>query len=176
MEMNFCRRCGAEFATSNQHVYTCKNGHTLYLNAAPTAGIIILSPDNSTILMTIRGVEPFKGMLDSVGGFVDGGGETVEQAAMREMKEETGLDPHQYEPLVYITSGTTPYPYGDEVISVLTMMFYTRLIGDAKPVPQDDVAAFREVPLHEVNLDDIGGTDVRAGVIGLQALFPKEES
>ena len=43
------------------------------------------------IVLIRRGHEPFKGMLAIPGGFVEKD-ETVEQAVLRETKEETGLD------------------------------------------------------------------------------------
>ncbi|SYZ74446.1 NUDIX hydrolase [Candidatus Zixiibacteriota bacterium] len=54
------------------------------------ADIIIEFPDHEIVLIK-RGVEPFKGDWAIPGGGVEIG-ETVEQAAVREAKEETGLD------------------------------------------------------------------------------------
>lgn len=69
-----CPRCGVEVGT--------------YRNPFPTADVIIYHPDRGIVLVK-RGHEPLGMALP--GGFVDEG-ETVEQAAVREMREETGLD------------------------------------------------------------------------------------
>jgi len=52
--------------------------------------MIIQYPDSEIVLIK-RGYEPFKGSWALPGGGVEIG-ETVEQAAVREAKEETGLD------------------------------------------------------------------------------------
>ncbi len=60
-----------------------------YRNPAPTTNIIILNQDK--ICLVRRKIEPYKGRIALPGGFVNYG-EMVEEAAMREAKEETGLD------------------------------------------------------------------------------------
>ncbi|MBI3889273.1 NUDIX domain-containing protein [Candidatus Saccharibacteria bacterium] len=76
MEMNFCRRCAAALTSIVPSVYKCEKGHTLYVNAAPCVGVFFVTEDDQ-VLLSVRGIEPFKGMLDSFGGFVDDQ-ETVE--------------------------------------------------------------------------------------------------
>ena len=60
---------------------------------ALTADMLVVAGDpggERSVLMIRRGGDPFKGMLALPGGFVDVG-ETVEQAALRELQEETGV-------------------------------------------------------------------------------------
>ena len=47
--------------------------------------------DTSSVILIRRGCEPFKGWYALPGGFVDVG-ETTEQACIREVKEEIGLE------------------------------------------------------------------------------------
>jgi 8-oxo-dGTP diphosphatase len=60
------------------------------LKVVLAADIIIEYDDNSIVLIK-RANEPFKDMWALPGGIMDDG-ETIEQAAVREAKEETGLD------------------------------------------------------------------------------------
>lgn len=60
---------------------------------ALTADMLVLTGDPGgagEVLMIRRGGEPYRGMLALPGGFVDVG-ETVEHAAVRELREETGV-------------------------------------------------------------------------------------
>ncbi len=60
---------------------------------ALTADMLVVAGDTGgarEVLMIRRGGEPYRGMLALPGGFVDVG-ETVEQAALRELGEEAGV-------------------------------------------------------------------------------------
>ena len=70
-----------------------------YWRPAVTADIVVFSFDgtNLNVLLIKRGNEPYKGQWAFPGGFLDED-ETLEEAARRELKEETGLTPkHFYE-------------------------------------------------------------------------------
>jgi len=171
MEMNYCRRCGSKIKSIDGHVYNCDNGHTIYANSAPAVGLFILTPENH-VMLSVRGIEPHKGMLDAFGGFVDSA-ETFEEAISREMEEELQLTPDQYETPVYIASGTDPYPYQGEEITFVSALFWSRLKAGATPIPSDDVADTVTIPLHEVDLDKLHSGDIRIGIIELRKLFPQ---
>lgn len=169
MEMNFCRRCGTQLTEQSPGVFTCMSGHTLYSNAAPTAGIFFVT-DDSHVLLSIRGIEPFKGMLDSFGGFVDEQ-ETAEEALARELHEELGLSPNQYDTPVYLSTETSVYPYQGEDRTVFSVFFWSRLKPGVTPTPADDVAGIEKVPLAAIDFTKLDNADVKNALQKLQKLF-----
>lgn len=175
MEMNFCRRCGAKLVPQNAHTYACENGHTIYLNAPTGVGIFIITP-NKHVLLARRAREPNAGMLDSIGGFTDGGEESFEQTAERELHEELGLNPRDYKPLTYLTSNPGIYPYKGEVIPWVAVFFWTELISDVELKAQDDVSEIVEVPIADIDFSQLHVEGIRFGARALQAAFLKEES
>lgn len=63
-----------------------------YPRPAVTADIVVITKEsNSRILLIQRANEPYKGYWAFPGGFMEMN-ETTEQCAIRELKEETGLD------------------------------------------------------------------------------------
>lgn len=173
MDMDFCRRCGTPLETISGHVYRCQNGHTIYANASPTVAIFIVTPEND-VLLAVRGIEPWKGSLDTFGGFLDGA-ESFEDAAARELQEELGLERHHYEPLNYLASGSGKYPFAGEAPAIVTVSFWTRLVGEPSLTPSDDVAAIKRIPISALRTEDFHNEDIRIGARKLQELFPGPE-
>ena len=69
---------------------------------------VIIENEHGEVLLMRRNTEPFKDTWVLPGGFVEAG-ETVEQAALREVKEEVGLDITLNRLLgVYSTPGRDP--------------------------------------------------------------------
>lgn len=167
--MNFCRRCGTLLNLDTSGAYRCEKGHVLYVNAAPAAGVFFVTQDNQ-ILLSVRGIEPFIGRLDSFGGFIDEQ-ETAEDALTRELVEELGLTSDQYEPPVFLSTETGYYPYDNESRSILSIFFWSRLRLNANPIPADDVAEIKTIPLAKVNLAQMDNIDVRKAVQKLQKII-----
>lgn len=66
----------------------CGKPYSAYRNPAPTADVVIYEPDRGVVIIK-RKNPPYGYAIP--GGFIDEG-EQAEVAAIREMKEETGLD------------------------------------------------------------------------------------
>lgn len=170
MEMNFCRRCGTALSSQNETVFVCENKHTIYINAAPCVGIFFLTEDTKQVLLSVRGIEPFKGALDSFGGFVDNN-ETVEHALERELIEELGLTSDDYHTPTFLCTETSIYPFDGEDRSILSTFFWSKLKPGASPTAADDVASIEAVTLSDIDLEKMDNADVRNAVKKLQALF-----
>lgn len=166
MDTNYCRRCGKPLNHVEMDAYVCSDGHKTFDNPAPTVGVFFVTDDNN-ILMSERGIEPNKGMLDSFGGFLESG-ESFQDAAIRELREELGLEPHEYEPLQYLTAAAGDYPFEGEVHSIVNVLFWSRLTTSRELTAADDVAAIRSVALDTINLDDLHASDIEAGIVELR--------
>lgn len=94
MKYNFCMECQAPLTATDGTEYVCTNGHYFWNN--PKAAVAVAFLRDGKILYSKRGIEPNKGMYDLPGGFVDFG-ETAYQAAIREIKEELGIDIGQHQ-------------------------------------------------------------------------------
>ena len=167
--MNFCRRCGAQLGYINDSTYKCTNQHMLFTNPAPCVGVFFVT-DNNEILLSVRGIEPFKGMLDSLGGFVETN-ETFEESAVRELQEEVGITPDQYEPLQFISTETGVYPYESENRAILGVFFWSKLKPNVTLQPADDVSEIVQIPLAEVDMSRIDNSDVRKAIQKLQNIL-----
>lgn len=89
----YCQKCGStltEAVFSGRSRLACEHcGFVLYQNPVPGAGVIVEIDDG--IVLIRRGHDPMKGMWALPAGFIEAD-ESIEEAAIRECKEETGLD------------------------------------------------------------------------------------
>ena len=86
------------------------------------------------VLMIRRGGAPFKGQWALPGGFVEEN-ESLERAASRELKEETGVEQGALEQL-----GAFGDPGRDPRGHTVAVAFYAFLVAPARPVAADDAA------------------------------------
>ena len=90
-EARFCPRCGRSADVEFPRFISCAHcGYGAYYNPKPVAAAIPATADGRIILLR-RGFQPGKGLWTFPGGFVDLG-ESVEEAARRETREELEID------------------------------------------------------------------------------------
>lgn len=120
-----------------------------YRNPVPTVDSIIQR--DSQILLVRRKKEPFKNHLVLPGGFVNEG-ERVEDAAKREVKEETALDIELMDIL-----GVYSEPERDPRGHIMSTVFIAKIsLGNDKieAEAQDDAAAIEWIDIEQV--DNVG--------------------
>ena len=93
IEINYCPRCGNKLVNKGASVRSrpsCTDcGYVAYLD--PKLATVVLISVGDELVLVRRAIEPQIGRWSYPGGYVDRG-ETVEAAAVREVKEETTLD------------------------------------------------------------------------------------
>ena len=145
IEYNFFPKCGNKInARLNPPLCSVCNV-TYYRNAKPCVSVLPIK--DGKVLLAKRGEDPFKGAYDIIGGFMEAH-EPPEAPAIREAKEETGLD-------IKITTllGIYVDRYGTDGDYTLNIHYIGEIKGGSMQ-PMDDVAglewvAIDQVPLHE---------------------------
>jgi ADP-ribose pyrophosphatase YjhB (NUDIX family) len=131
----YCPRCANELTRRETSVECSSCGFLLFGHSAVTASALPRD-DEGRVLLARRGIEPFRGLWDAVGGFVEEGEHPVD-GLHREVREETGL---AFEPdgLLGIWMGR----YGLEDRATLNL-FWTGRLAEGTPEAADDVAELR---------------------------------
>lgn len=124
MDNRFCSRCGGKLTTKviedRERHYCPACGFVQYVNPVPAAAVTIIR--DGGILLVQRGVEPRKGLWSLPAGFLEID-ETVEECALREVKEETNLD-------VQLTGLLATYSVFDDPRYVCLLVVYTgKIVG-----------------------------------------------
>lgn len=135
----FCPACAAPLRAGQsaaheqpwKHCDAC--GQRYWANPKPTVSVLAEDPDGRLLLVR-RAVEPFRGMWDLPGGFMDEG-EEPEATALRELAEETGLDA-SIDSLVSVHADT----YGGTHASTVNVFYRVHVASPEGGAPADDVA------------------------------------
>lgn len=164
----YCGHCGAEAPGQPDRPggpFRCAAcGFTLFFNAAGAVGAIIRRPDGRALFIR-RALEPARGKLGLPGGFVDPG-ENAEEALVREVREEVGLEVRN---LQYLNSHANRYLFDGVTYHTLDL-FYTGHVDEPdQAAPLDAVAAVEWLDPITVPLDEIAFDSMRAALRVLRA-------
>ncbi len=138
----FCNFCGKNLGTDvleGKARQVCPSCTQIYYeNPLPVASVILPNKDREIILVK-RARDPYKDMWCCPIGFAETG-ESIEDAALRELKEETGVE-GKIAQLVDVSSHTNPF-YGD----LLIVTFEAEKIGGDE-IAGDDANECRYFPI-----------------------------
>lgn len=135
---HYCHFCGGKlqrkFVDGNHRLYCAGCDQPLYENPVP-ATCVVVTAEQSQILLVKRSVEPKLGWWCLPGGFMELG-ETPQEAALRELLEETGIA-GRIDRLIGVCADTSPQYH-----SVLMVGYLATPNGD-KPSAGDDAEEVR---------------------------------
>jgi ADP-ribose pyrophosphatase YjhB (NUDIX family) len=145
-EWKHCPRCGStEIEVESGKAECPECGFQAYASSKPTASAACLD-DEGRVLLSRRGTQPFEGMWDLPGGFLDEDEHPLD-CLRRELREEGGVE---VEPLEFL--GVWIDKYGGHGAAQTTLnLYWTARIVEGTPEPADDVAEFRWFAPDEVD-------------------------
>ena len=151
---SFCPVCGAGLPPAAQHggivgIHTCAScGFEFWQNSKPAVGALVVRAIDTVphVLLTRRGIDPFKDFWDVPGGYLENG-EHPHDGLMREMREELRAE---VKILHLVAAEIDAYPREDvaeEARFVLSLYYRCDLASEGPLVPGDDVVEARWFPL-----------------------------
>ena len=153
MRYKFCPKCAGELKEETaEALYICKQcGFHFYFSPKPCNAVIL--EKGSEILLVKRRFDPQKGFWDLPGGFVDPH-ESMEESAVREIKEELGLD-IPVEHFRYLISTPDRYEYLEIPYHTICSTFIAPFPEGQEYKPQDDIEDLTWFNVDDLPLDKL---------------------
>jgi NAD+ diphosphatase len=165
---NYCPSCGSRgIVFDGIKEFTCEDcSFTYFQNVAAAAGTILEC--EGKIVLIKRKQEPSKGLLDLPGGFVDPG-ETAEEAARREIREELKID---VDTLQYIASHWNTYEFKDVCYHSCDLLFYSKINAFPTEFDETEVEELVLMDPTEIRDDEIAFESIKVGLRLFRSLRP----
>ena len=146
-----CPRCAAARTTEGDAVrFVCDAcGFVYYYNVAVSAAVVIANLQGELLLVR-RAREPGKDKLAFPGGFIDRG-ETAENAAMREVREECGV---RLDQVAFLLSFPNLYSYREVEYPVVDL-FFTAQVASRQASALDEVTEVVWAPAASLREQDL---------------------
>lgn len=157
----YCPKCGAKtFVERNEKAKQCTTcGFVYYFNPSSAVACFIRNAADELLLVR-RAKDPAKGTLDLPGGFVDMH-ESAEEAAHREVKEETGLDITECR---YLFSIPNLYMYSGFEVHTVDMFFECLVDNFNGAHAEDDAAEIVILKKEDLQATEFGLHSIRQGI------------
>lgn len=150
MERTYCYICAVKLDKRDKYIWYCPEcKQTYYDNPNPCVELALFNADGE-VLLSERGSEPYKGKYDMPGGFVDID-ERAEDAVVREINEELGLNKNDFTTPKFVKTYLGDYPWGTQIYKNIVLLFVARLKTDKEILARDDVASVKWVKPEDVN-------------------------
>lgn len=140
----YSQRSKEEMFQMAARILNPEKGESIYLETynrkqydAPSvaADLVVISADKKRILLITRGNHPFANCLALPGGFYTPNDDTIENCAIRELREETGISLSASNlQLIKVSSGNNRDPRG----WIVSVAYLVQLKADAKPIADSD--------------------------------------
>lgn len=159
---NVCPVCGSRHWTvNNVKSKRCRDCGFVYYGNPSVAVAAFIRNDQGDLLVCRRKKDPAAGTLDLPGGFVDIG-ETAEEAVVREIHEEVGIEVTECS---YFMSIPNTYLYSGMIVHTLDLLFTAKVDGFDALKADDDVSEAFFMPLNTISPDDFGLDSIKKGII-----------
>ncbi len=154
-EARFCPRCGREAEVDYPRSLTCAHcGFVLHASPEPVACAIPHAPDGRMWLLR-RALHAGRGLWTFPGGFVELG-ETVEEAARRETREEMGIG---------VELGALVGVYSRREERIVLVVFAAEAL--ATPRPTEEASEVRAFAPEELPWDELAFWSTQAALTDL---------
>lgn len=158
----FCPKCGSsKFPINSPTSKKCEVcGFEYFKN--PSIGVAaVVFDEQGRLMVTRRSREPAKGTLDLPGGFVNIN-ETIEEAVIREVKEETNID---IEVVEYLFDIPNTYIYSGMDCSPLDFMVECKITNmDNIQIDKSENSELIFLKPEEINPQDFGLESIRKAI------------
>ena len=160
-KFRYCPVCGSShFEIQDEKSKHCENcGFEYFLNPSSAVAAFITNEKGELLVLT-RKKDPGKGTLDLPGGFCDIA-ETAEEAIIREVKEETGLDVTRAE---YLFSEPNKYLYSGFNIPTLDIFYHCEVADTQQVKAMDDALEYVWMATDNIQTEQFGLRCIRNAV------------
>ncbi len=166
--VKYCPRCGQSSAADKPVItFRCRScGLELYFNPTVSVSAFVFQEDGKVLLIR-RAKDPGKGLLGTIGGFVDAG-ETAEAALVREIREEIHLEITLME---FLTSAPNNYTYASITYPVLDLFFVCRTESSQTAQTSSEALALVRQKLSELKPDEMAFDSMRQALLILKSKY-----
>lgn len=166
-QFKYCPKCGSNrFVENNFKSKRCEDCGFIYYFNSSSSTIALIINEKQELLVATRAHEPAKGTLDLPGGFVDLD-ETGEEAVMREVREESGLNVKEVK---YLFSIPNRYVYSGFEVHTLDLVYLCKVPDTKELKAEDDVAKLEFIKITDLNPDLFGLLSVKEVIKEIQKM------